>query len=145
MPMPMPPMSRQKVRSHTPNARPEPNALVRNMTAPISMTFRRPNRSLRVPARIAPKAHPSRAIATTKPVITSFRAKSDSMESTAPLITDESKPNRKPPTAAAIDRAMARRPYELLKENPAVGVEPDDITAVTLDLCAPPCTAPCGA
>jgi hypothetical protein len=80
------------------------------MMAPMNITRSRPHRSDRFPARTAPAAQPSSEMATTNPVITSFRPKSRWIESTAPLITEESKPNRKPPTAAAIDKPTARLP-----------------------------------
>ncbi len=108
--MPRPPITRQSARSQAEKARPAPIELTKNMMAPRNMTRRRPQRSDRLPAMIAPTAQPSSAIATTKPVMTSFSAKSCEIESTAPLITDESKPNRNPPTAAATERPIARRP-----------------------------------
>ncbi|WP_374700633.1 hypothetical protein [Rhodococcus sp. BS-15] len=45
-------------------------------------------------------------MATAKPVTNDDSAKFSWMESTAPLTTDESNPNRKPPTAAAIVTPM---------------------------------------
>lgn len=65
---------------------------------------------------IAPTAQPSSATATTKPVSTLPSSKFWSIESTAPLITEESKPNRNPPTAAATESPIARRPYGPLRE-----------------------------
>ena len=103
-------MTRQKARSHTPTASAAPIELAKNITAPSSITRSRPQRSEREPANIAPTAQPSRAMATTRPVTKSLSAKSPWMDSTAPLMTDESKPNRKPPTAAAIANAAARLP-----------------------------------
>ena len=70
------------------------------------MTGMRPQRSARRPARNAPTAHPSSATATANPVRKASRAKSDLMASSAPLMTDESNPNRKPPRAPAIASAM---------------------------------------
>ncbi len=45
-------------------------------------------------------------MATAKPVTNELSAKLSWMESTAPLMTELSKPNRKPPTAAATVTAM---------------------------------------
>ena len=109
--MPSPPITRQNARSQTLKAKAEPSELTKHMIAPMNMTRSRPQRSERLPASTAPAAQPSSEMATTKPVITSFSPKSRWIESTTPLITEESKPNRKPPTAAAIDRPTARLPY----------------------------------
>jgi len=65
-----------------------------------------------IPAYQAPTAEPIRAMATTNPVMPEPRPKWVLMESTAPLMTEVSKPKRKPPTAAAIeipDGALRRR------------------------------------
>ncbi|CAB4931640.1 unannotated protein [freshwater metagenome] len=101
MPMPRPPSTRQSMRSGTLNASPEPTEEMTNRAEPSSITFLRPQRSARLPANQAPIAQPIRAIATTKPVVNEPREKWSSIESTAPLMTELSKPNRKPPTAAA--------------------------------------------
>lgn len=114
--MPRPPITRQKARSQTLKQNAAPSELAKNMIAPMNITRSRPQRSERLPASTAPAAQPSSEIATTKPVTTSLSAKSPWMESTAPLITEESKPNKKPPTAAAIDRPTARLPYGLRSE-----------------------------
>lgn len=114
--MPRPPITRQIARSTTPKQNAAPSELAKNMIAPMNITRSRPQRSDRLPASTAPAAQPSREMATTKPVTASFSANWPWIESTAPLITEESKPNRKPPTAAATDRAMARLPYGLRSE-----------------------------
>jgi hypothetical protein len=106
MPMPRPPTSRQNARSHTENASPAPIELAKNRTAPMSMTRVRPHRSAQRPAYQAPAAQPSSAIATTKPVTKDESSNSPSTASTAPLMTELSKPNRNPPTAAATDSMM---------------------------------------
>ena len=54
--------------------------------------------------------------------------------STAPLMTDESKPKRKPPTAAATERPIARRPYGLLSVKASAGIESDELMVATLAL-----------
>ncbi len=110
MPMPRPLITRQRIRSGTLKVRAAPIDDTKNSTAPSSMTFNRPQRSERAPAMMAPTAQPSRATATTKPVSTCPSSKLPSTASTAPLMTEESKPKRKPPTAAATERPMARRP-----------------------------------
>ena len=106
MPMPSPPSTRQTMRSATPNARPAPSELTTNRVAPMIITGMRPHRSARLPARYAPTAHPSRATATANPVRAALSSKSVLMASSAPLMTEESKPNRKPPSAPAIASAM---------------------------------------
>jgi len=107
MPMPRPPITRHTSRSGTENARPEPTELTMNMTEPSSMTRRRPQLSASRPAYQAPTAQPRSAIETTKPLRKSPRRKWEPRASTAPLMTEESKPKRKPPTAAAIETPSA--------------------------------------
>ena len=68
MPMPMPPMMRQIDRSTMLKARPENTPETTNRTEAISITFTRPIRSASKPANQAPKAEPSSAEATAKPV-----------------------------------------------------------------------------
>ena len=130
--MPSPPMKRQTVRSIALKASPEPIALTKKSTEPSIITRRRPQRSLRTPASTAPSAQPRSATATTNPVISAVRSNWLSIESTAPLITDESNPNRNPPTAAAIDRATARRPKGLRMEKAWVGIDAEELTRVTI-------------
>ncbi len=125
--MPRPPMTRQRMRSPTLKVRPEPIDETKNMIAPRNITRRRPQRSDRLPAMIAPTAQPSSATATTKPVMTGFSSKFPSIESTAPLMTDESKPKRNPPTAAATESPTALRPYGLRNENEPVGMAPASV------------------
>ena len=107
--MPTPARMRQMIRSQTANARPDPMELIANSAAAMSMTRTRPYLSAAGPANQAPAAEPSRAQATAKPDSSglscrpnwSFRA------STAPLMTLESKPKRKPPTAATMEMRIA--------------------------------------
>ena len=66
------------------------------------MTFTRPYRLERAPANQAPMAAPTSADETANPVRPAPREKSSDRASTAPLITEVSKPNRNPPTAAAM-------------------------------------------
>jgi hypothetical protein len=54
------------------------------------------------------------------------------MDSTAPLMTEESNPNRKPPTAAAMARPIALRAYGLRAENASAGIAPELLTLVTI-------------
>ena len=80
-----------------------------NATAAICMTRMRPIRSASRPANQAPTAQPSRAIDTTNPVSNGVVWYWSAIPGTAALITDESKPNRKPPRAATDDTRMTRR------------------------------------
>lgn len=50
-PTPSPPRTRQAMRSHGPNAKPDPRALTRNNTAASTITPVRPQRSASRPAR----------------------------------------------------------------------------------------------
>ena len=68
MPMPMPAMMRHSTRSQTPNAMPDRIEETKNRTAPRNITRVRPQRSASLPPSQAPKAQPSRAMATTSPV-----------------------------------------------------------------------------
>ena len=77
-------------------------------TAAMVITWMRPMRSARRPAYQAPTAHPSSATDTTKPVCVGLREYCAWMPGTAPLITDESNPNRKPPSAATRETATTR-------------------------------------
>ena len=123
------------MRSGTLKVSAEPIELARNMAEPRSMTRSRPQRSASAPAMIAPSAQPSRATATTNPVSRASFVYVDSIEETAPLMTEESKPNRNPPTAAATDSAAALRPYGLFIENVPAGSESVEVTRKTI---APP-------
>ena len=107
MPMPMPAMMRHSTRSQTPNAMPDRIEETKNRTAPRNITRVRPQRSASLPPSHAPNAQPSRAMATTSPVTAGSISNSPSIASTAPLMTELSKPKRKPPTAAATARPMA--------------------------------------
>src|SRR3954454_20048869 len=103
MPIHNPPTTRQNARSQTEKARPAPRELAKNSTAPISITRVRPIRSAQRPAYQAPTAQPSSATATTSPVTVDDSSNWPCTASTAPLITELSKPNKNPPTAAATD------------------------------------------
>jgi hypothetical protein len=71
------------------------------------MTRVRPHRSESRPPSHAPAADPSSATATTRPVTTPDSSNCPCTASTAPLMTELSKPNRNPPTAAATASATA--------------------------------------
>src|SRR5918998_6273495 len=106
MPMPVPAMNRQSARSQALHAIADRTEEMKNRIAPSTMTRVRPQRSARRPPAQAPSAQPSRAMATTSPVTVELRSNWPSMALTAPLMTEESNPNRKPPTAAANASAM---------------------------------------
>src|SRR5699024_3733309 len=91
----------------TEKVKPDPSELTTNRNAASSITLRRPHLSASRPAYHAPTAHPSRATETMKPVRNGFNSKCELMESTAPLMAEESNPKRKPPTAAAIETPIA--------------------------------------
>ena len=63
----------------------------------------RPKLSANGPAASAPNAQPSKTEATLKPVETSLELKALPNAPTVPFITPESKPNRKPPSAATAE------------------------------------------
>src|SRR5699024_10869659 len=105
-PPPHPPSRRQAIRSQTPTARPEPTAEAKNSTAAITITGTRPKRLARPPVNQAPTAQPIRAEETAKPVSPAPSENSSDRAFTAPLITEVAKPNRNPPTAAAIEMPM---------------------------------------
>src|SRR5699024_11064559 len=75
----------------------------KNSVAAMTITGTRPKRLARLPVNQAPTAQPIRAEETAKPVRPAPRANSSDRALTAPLITDVSKPNRNPPTAAATE------------------------------------------
>ena len=67
-------------------------------------------RSASVPANQAPTTQPIIALDTEKPLMAELRPNPESglaMASTAPLITDVSYPNRKPPTAPMVATVMS--------------------------------------
>src|ERR1700733_638561 len=101
IPMPTPPTMRQIERSTMLKASPDRIPETTKSAPAISMTLTRPIRSARVPATHAPTAEPSSAEATAKPVWLAPTLKCFWMPVTAPLITELSYPNRKPPIAAA--------------------------------------------
>src|SRR5699024_12200912 len=71
--------------------------------AEITSTGKGPKRLESSPENQAPTAQPSSAEETAKPVRPAPRENSSDRAPTAPLITEVSKPNRNPPTAAAIE------------------------------------------
>ncbi|UUT36756.1 hypothetical protein [Microbacterium elymi] len=75
-------------------------------------------------------------------MITEFSAKSCWMESTAPLMTDESKPKRNPPTAPATDSPIARRPNGPRSVKVPVGSDSELVMPVTLPMRGPPRQGP---
>ena len=82
---------------------PEPNALMAKIIAVMIIIARRPNLSASGPAASAPKAQPSNTDATLKPVATLLELNALPSADTVPLITPESKPNKKPPIAATAE------------------------------------------
>ena len=82
--------------------RPQPIAESRNSRAATFMTGMRPVRSAMREPKKAPTAAPSRAAATAKPSGPGPTSKVDWIEETAPLITAESYPKRRPPKAATV-------------------------------------------
>ena len=86
-PTPMPPTIRNTTTSPTLRASPVPIALIRNSTAAIFITARRPIRSAILPAVTAPSAAPSKAEATAKPREASLMWKCCWIDFTAPLMT----------------------------------------------------------
>jgi len=99
-PMPAPPTSRQSMSHSTDGGKAVPTADTAKSTAAMTMTRRRPKASASWPANQAPTADPMRAIETTKAMTPELRSKVWAMAVLAPLMTAESKPNRKPPRAA---------------------------------------------
>src|SRR3569623_3184010 len=95
------------MRSHTVKHRPVPSALTANSAAAISITRTRPQRSASGPANQAPKAEPSKAQETAKPVSPLLTATSLRIAATAPLMPDESKPNKNPPSAETTEIRLA--------------------------------------
>lgn len=98
--MARPPTRRHAIRSHSEKAYADPTELTANRRAAATMTFLRPQRSASPPANQAPAARPRSVMATVKPRTLALKPKSAWMESTAPLMTAVSKPNRSPPTAS---------------------------------------------
>src|SRR5690348_838429 len=97
----MPAMTRQAISHATEPASPAPIAPIASDNAATCMVRTRPKRSASRPAYHAPSAEPSRAMDTANPVSAALSPKAWRRESTAPLITAVSNPNRKPPRAAA--------------------------------------------
>jgi hypothetical protein len=79
---------------------PDPHALTVKRRAVTIMTFLRPNRSARLPAKKAPPAHPRSMEATLKPDAASEEWKATLRAPTVPLMTPLSNPKRNPPMAA---------------------------------------------
>src|SRR3569623_1253345 len=75
------------MRSHTVQHRPVPRALTATSAAAIRITRTRPQRTASGPANQAPKAEPSMAQETAKPVSPLLNAKSLRIAATAPLMT----------------------------------------------------------
>ena len=90
------------------------------------MTGRRPSGLRGCRRGYAPTAQPSRAMATMNPVMHAAEREVARIASTAPLMTDESKPKRKPPTAAATARPIALRPNGPRSVNVPVEIDSDD-------------------
>ena len=107
-PIAAPPIRRHRIRSYTPMGNPWPIDAMKNITAAISMTGRRPNRSASDPVNQAPTAEPMRAIDTTKPMANDPRLNVSLIAEVAPLMTAESQPNSRPPRAAVVARRMTR-------------------------------------
>src|SRR5690606_23244029 len=107
-PTPRPPTTRHTMRSITPNASPDPIEDIRNSTAAISITGMRPSLLASPPANQAPTTQPSSAEETAKPDSPAPSENWSVSASTAPLMTAVSKPNRKPPSAAAMQMPMTR-------------------------------------
>src|SRR5664279_4541697 len=123
-PTPIPPMTRQRIRVTGPPARPVPIALATNSRPAPTITLMRPYRFASCPAAQAPRAAPSSADATEKPVSPDPIAKSLRNAVTAPLMTAVSNPNMNPPRAATDARWTAR---VVLNRSSAAGT--DGITA----------------
>src|SRR6185437_16169735 len=109
MPTPMPAITRQAISHATEPAKPAPTAPAASNIAAICIVRTRPKRSARRPAYQAPSADPSNAMETANPVSAALSPKAVRRESTAPLMTAVSNPNRKPPSAAAAAISATRR------------------------------------
>lgn len=96
------------------------------------MTRIRPTRSAIRPAYHAPTAQPMSAIDTMNPVWPGVVENCAEMPGTAPLMTGEPKPNRKPPSAATTDTAMTRRPVHGAAGLPGAAElrEPGDLASI---------------
>ena len=108
MPMPMPAMTRHRTRSQTPIARPDRIEETKNRTAPSEHDAR----AARTVGELAAEPRAERAAeqgdGDDEPGDASdSMSNSPWMASTAPLMTELSKPNRNPPTAAATARPIA--------------------------------------
>ena len=101
-----PPTSRKNTNWAVVMDAPHPSALITNRTLVITITGLRPKRLASRPANRAPTAQPSSTDATENPVPAVPAPKAFSRASTVPLMTELSKPNRKPPTAAAHEIMM---------------------------------------
>ena len=105
-PTPIPPTTRQKTSHSMDCVKPQPIAESRNNSAAIFMMGMRPVRSAMREPKNAPTAAPRRAAATAKPRGPGPTSNVDWMEETAPLITAESYPKRRPPNAATVVMRM---------------------------------------
>src|SRR5690349_1584502 len=97
----MPPITRQTIRSQIEKQRADPIALTANSNAVTTIVGGRPNRSATPPANQAPTADPSSADATAVPSRKLPGSNVSRIALVAPLMTDESNPKRRPPSAAA--------------------------------------------
>jgi len=109
-PTPIPPITRQTINSIIFAAVPavvkkygfpEPIALIKNKMLDVIITLRRPNLSAKAPAKKAPPAAPKTAMEAASPSWASFAPSLNLRASRVPFITEVSKPNKKPPIAAA--------------------------------------------
>ena len=106
-PMASPPMKRNHPSACGPAApvgvNAQPRAETRKRTAIAQRVGRRPNLSLGFPARNTPKSVPISATDTTSPCQNALSPNSAWIAFSAPDITPESNPKRKPPTEAATE------------------------------------------
>src|ERR1700744_980834 len=99
-PIAVTPKNRNRPKAAIFKATPVRIELAKKTAAAISMTAMRPKRSAIGPANQAPNAEPRSAPATAKPSNQDTAPDKILMASTARLMTEVSKPNKKPPIAA---------------------------------------------
>ncbi len=107
-PIARPPTKRQSMSPPTLPGNAEPIAEIMKSTAATRMAWMRPRRSAMRPAYQAPTAQPSSAMLTMKPVCAGLVPYCAAMPGTAALMTEESKPKRKPPRAATTETPITR-------------------------------------